>query len=579
MQRMSEPRGQVSHGETWHSHGPADAEDDPLILVVDHDSSLRATFAMVLTGMGSPVLEASSGEEALRLAADHDVALVVLDNGVPDGSGLEILAEFRARPATARVPVIFVAGVSDVSERVRALEAGAHDYLVKPVDMDELRARVRSHLVRHQDHLEEENRFRRLTSAVTTLCKARVGDSVELIAAAACSELGQLHDRVDLTLHVFTGEGTTECLAGHRNGVTTPGGRPLDAETARRIYQRAAGGPWVETTHAEPVHVRSMAPVLPGPRIAGWVPLSVPHQVLGVVMISGPGFVVDNLTRRVTEAMKTTTELAPTITTLLESGLGRLTASEDRRTRLHRVMDGAFFPVFQPIMGLRDRKIEGYEAFARFEDGTRPELGLAEAASLGGLVALEAALCRAALEAVPNLPPAEWVSVNVSPTLLMDTATLRDAIGDHTDPPLVLEITERDRITDYEAVRRAVDDLGIEIRLAVDDVGKGWSCLHHILDLEPSFIKLDTSWVRGIERDPTRQALVRGLSNFSKRTGAELIAEGIETESQLTKLIELDVSMGQGFHLGRPARMDGSGRSPASQGLIASRRPGVRNHS
>ena len=69
----------------------------------------------------------------------------------------------------------------------------------------------------------------------------------------------------------------------------------------------------------------------------------------------------------------------------------------------------------------------------------------------------------------------------------------------------------------------------------------------------PSFIKLDTSWVRGIERDPTRQALVRGLSQFSKRTGAELIAEGIETESQLAKLIELDVRLGQGFHIGRPS--------------------------
>jgi EAL domain-containing protein (putative c-di-GMP-specific phosphodiesterase class I)/CheY-like chemotaxis protein len=568
MQRMREPRGQALHNGTGHRHGPASTRDDAVILVVDRDSSLRATFAMVLTGMGPRVLEASSGGEALRLATEHDVALVVLDNAMADESGLEILAELRARPATARVPVIFVAGVSDVSERVRALEAGVHDYLVKPIDMDELRARVRSHLVRDQDRIEEENRFRRLTSAVTTLCKASVGDSVEVIAAAACSELGQLHDGVDLTLHAFMGDGMTECLAGHRSGVTTPGGRPLDAEAARRAYQRAAGGPWLETTHADPVHNRSIAPVLPGPRTVGWVPLSVPNQVLGVVMISGPGFVVDDLTTRVTEAMATAVELAPTITMLLESSLGRLTDFEDRRTRLHHVMDGAFFPVFQPIMGLSDRKIEGYEAFARFEDGTRPELGLAEAASLGGLVALEAALCRAALEAVPSLPPAEWVSVNVSPSLLMDTSTLRDAIGDHTDPPLVLEITERDRIDDYEVVRRAVDDLGIEIRLAVDDVGKGWSCLHHILDLEPSFIKLDTSWVRGIERDPTRQALVRGLSQFSKRTGAELIAEGIETERQLAKLIELDVRLGQGFHLGRPARMDGSGPSPASRGLI-----------
>ncbi len=168
MQRMREPQGQALHNGTGHRHGPASTRDDAVILVVDGDSSLRATFAMVLTGMGPRVLEASSGGEALRLAAEHDVALVVLDNAMADESGLEILAELRARPATARVPVIFVAGVSDVSERVLALEAGVHDYLVKPIDMDELRARVRTHLVRDQDRTEEETRFRRPTSAVTT---------------------------------------------------------------------------------------------------------------------------------------------------------------------------------------------------------------------------------------------------------------------------------------------------------------------------------------------------------------------------------------------------------------------------
>ena len=566
MQRMGEPRGQASQRRTRQQHDPAPS-DHGVILVVEDDSSLRAMLAMVLTGMGAAVLEAASGDEALRLAVEHDMALVVLDDQLPDRSGLEVLAALRARPATSRVPVIYLTDASDVSEGVRALDAGAHDYLVKPVDLDELRSRVRSHLVRHQDRVGEEHRLHRLTSAVSTLCKARVGGSVQLIAAAACQEMGQLHDRVDVTLHAFMGEGVTECLAEHRgDSATTPGGRPLDTETARRAYHRAGGGPWMETTDADRVHIRGATLALPGPRTAGWVPLAALNQVLGVIVISSPRSLVDDPMARVAEAMATAIELAPTITSLLEPGLGRITATGDRRARLHGVMTGMFFPVFQPIMGLRGGRIEGYEALARFEDGARPELRLAEAASLGGLIALEAALCRAALEAVPRLPPADWISVNVSPSLLLDTPTLRDVIANHTGPPLVLEITERDRIQDYKAVRRAAGELGVDIRLAVDDVGEGWSCLRHILDLEPAFIKLDTSWVRGIERDPTRQALVHGLSQFSKRTGSELIAEGVETESQLGKLVELDVTLGQGFHLGRPARVDASATTLASQG-------------
>ena len=531
--------------------------DDGVILVVDDDASVRALFSVVLRGLGPTVIEASGGEEALRLADEHALAAVVLDSNMPDKCGFDVLCALRAQPATARVPVIFVTGVSDVPERVRALNAGAHDYLVKPVDLDELRARVGSQLLRHRDQEGEENRLRGLASAVTTLSQARVDGSVELIAAAACREMGHLHDSVDLSVHAFLGDGRTECLAEHRrDGDTTPGGRPLDAEQGRRAYQRAAGGPWVETTHAGIVHVRGDAPVLAGPRTAAWVPLSTPDHVLGVMMIRADGFVVDDLINRVTEAMLTATEFAPTITALLSPGLEQRNATHERRARLQHVMDGAFHPVFQPIVDLSDRTVQGYEALTRFADGTRPELRLAEAASLGGLVALEAALFRAALGAVPALPRAGWVSVNVSPSMLLDTATLRDVLSDHDHPPLVLEITEHDRIDDYEAIQKAVDELGIETRLSVDDIGNGYSCLRHILDLRPAFIKLDTSWVRGIERDPARQALVAGLTHFSKQTGCELIAEGIETESQLQTLLELGVCLGQGFHLGRPSPVE-----------------------
>lgn len=556
MQWAREPRGQAWHERARSRRAPAAPRPDPVILVVDDDDALRSTFAMVLTGLGPQVLEASGGNEALAVAAEHDLALVVLDSRMPDRSGFEVLAALRSRPATARVPVIFVTGVIDVSERVRALDAGAHDYLVKPVDVDELRARVQSHLARHQDRVGEEDRLRRLAGAAASICGAE-GGTVGVLAAAACREIGQLHPTVDVALHAFMGHGVTEWLAEHSDGDTTPGGRPLDARTARRAHQRTLGGPWVETTHAGLVHVPSAIPVLPGPRTAAWVPLSTPGTVLGVVMISAEGLVVDDLIRRVTDAMVTATELAPSISFLLEPGLEKLTASGQRQARLQRLVNGAFFSVFQPVVDLCDRRVEGYQALARFEDGTRPELRLAEAASLGGLVELETALCRSALDDVPRLPQPAWVSLNVSPSLLLDTVTMQSLLDGHRGPPLVLEVTEHDRIDDYAAIRRAVDELGAEIRLSVDDVGDGWSCLRHVLDLQPSFVKLDTTWVNGIGLDPIRQALIRGLGHFSERAGCALIAEGVESESQLQTLVELEVCLGQGTYLGRPSRVEG----------------------
>jgi EAL domain-containing protein (putative c-di-GMP-specific phosphodiesterase class I) len=71
--------------------------------------------------------------------------------------------------------------------------------------------------------------------------------------------------------------------------------------------------------------------------------------------------------------------------------------------------------------------------------------------------------------------------------------------------------------------------------------------------LEPDFVKLDRTWVTGIDSDPTRQAMVAGLSHFARTTGCDLVAEGIEVESERAALSELDVKFGQGYLLGRPA--------------------------
>jgi EAL domain-containing protein (putative c-di-GMP-specific phosphodiesterase class I) len=94
------------------------------------------------------------------------------------------------------------------------------------------------------------------------------------------------------------------------------------------------------------------------------------------------------------------------------------------------------------------------------------------------------------------------------------------------------------------------------VRLSVDDAGSGFASLRHILRLEPDFIKLDRSWVHGVDTDPARQAMIAGLRHFADQTGAQLIAEGIERDEERAALITLDVDLGQGYLLGRPAPVE-----------------------
>jgi len=101
------------------------------------------------------------------------------------------------------------------------------------------------------------------------------------------------------------------------------------------------------------------------------------------------------------------------------------------------------------------------------------------------------------------------------------------------------------------------------VSLAIDDAGAGWSSLMHILRLAPDYIKLDRQLTHGIDIDPVRRSLASALASFADETGATIIAEGIETPSELTTLRRLGIRYGQGYQLARPAPLAGLGDAVA----------------
>jgi two-component system KDP operon response regulator KdpE len=116
------------------------------VLLVDDEPPIRRLLRTSLTAQGYDTIEAASGEEALTMLARNRVDVVVLDLGLPDIDGLEVLARIRAGSA---VPVIVLSSRADEPGKVKALDLGADDYVTKPFGMDELLARLRAAL-RHR---------------------------------------------------------------------------------------------------------------------------------------------------------------------------------------------------------------------------------------------------------------------------------------------------------------------------------------------------------------------------------------------------------------------------------------------
>jgi two-component system phosphate regulon response regulator PhoB len=128
----------------------------PTILVVEDEDALSTLLQYNLEKEGYQVLLAGDGEEALVSVDEKLPDLIVLDWMLPKVSGIEVCRRLRQRPETRNVPIIMMTARGEESDRIRGLDTGADDYVVKPVSMSELAARARAVLRRLRPGLAED---------------------------------------------------------------------------------------------------------------------------------------------------------------------------------------------------------------------------------------------------------------------------------------------------------------------------------------------------------------------------------------------------------------------------------------
>jgi EAL domain-containing protein (putative c-di-GMP-specific phosphodiesterase class I) len=224
---------------------------------------------------------------------------------------------------------------------------------------------------------------------------------------------------------------------------------------------------------------------------------------------------------------------------------------------------------FQPIADLQRGVVAGYEALARFAPGLRPDRVFAAAHAAGFGTELEALAVRTALIQRAALPANAFLTLNLGPEALLAAPVqeLVAAVGDLRG--VIVEITEQQPVADYAALREAMAPLRERGALvAIDDAGAGFASLQHITELHPDLIKVDRGLVAGVDRDPARAAVVQTLGLFASTIDAWLLAEGVETAGELTRLTALGVPLGQGYFLGRPAAAMGD-VDPSARRLLS----------
>ena len=217
-----------------------------------------------------------------------------------------------------------------------------------------------------------------------------------------------------------------------------------------------------------------------------------------------------------------------------------------------------FTVAYQPIVACDNGRVHGYEVFCRIDGPNTMRLvdffdwALREGRiwQLGSQVRQ---LAHCALEASPlmrfffNLHPAE---------LITPSGPLAEPELDRFADRVIFEVTERAAIGDLPRVRSAISRLRAKgYRFAIDDLGAGYAGLCSVSILTPDYVKVDMSIIRGIQPGSSKARLLRRIVEFAEEEGAQVVAEGVESEEEAAVVVDIGCHLMQGYFIGRPAQV------------------------
>lgn len=219
--------------------------------------------------------------------------------------------------------------------------------------------------------------------------------------------------------------------------------------------------------------------------------------------------------------------------------------------------------LFQPILDLSSGEFLGYEGLIRGPANSpmHSPANLFSTASEQGLSLEMEMLCRqVVLETFSRLNLPGNLFLNVSPETLTHPSfkngqTLEYLTQLGISPErVIIEITENQPTYDFVAMRSALLHYrSMGFKIAIDDLGEGFSSLRLWSELRPEFIKIDMHFVQGVDTDPIKRQFLKSIQQIALSCGTNVIAEGVETEAELKVVKDIGIALGQGYFIARPS--------------------------
>jgi len=572
----------------------------PKIMVVDDEPANLHVMRRMMESLEVEIIEASSGDEALRQVLVHDFFLIVMDVHMSGMDGFETASLIMANRKSAHVPIIFATAISKDERFVaQGYDVGAVDYIYKPIDRDLLLAKVSVFrtLWVNQVKLKESNAELREARELLRL------KNIELEHLATHDPLTKLINRKEFSAALEIAVAQVARRGGdlavlfldldNFKGINDTFGHLAGDELLRQIANRLR-----QSVRKEDVVSRlggdEFALIMTGINDVKVVDgmarkildaVSEPVQVadrqhhisvsIGIAIHGRDKVSADDLVECADTAMYQAKTDGRNNYRFYSDDLNNMAAqyaqiSSELRTALQ---SGQIDVYYQPKVDARSGRIVSCEALARWhhpEKGLLPAGAFIEAAENTGLISdiSDFVLTKAChtfcewLEKGAIDQQFESIAVNVSAAqisskdILAQVAHAISVTG--MDPGrLELELTESSLIHDIKRCSEVLHSLkSIGVSLSIDDFGTGYASYRHLQKLPVDTMKVDRSFISKITENPRDMAIVEAMAQMARAVDILVVAEGVETKEQAARLRTIGIQYFQGYLFGKPMPAD-----------------------
>ncbi|OMH25868.1 EAL domain-containing protein [Motiliproteus sp. MSK22-1] len=544
------------------------------LLVVDDEAANRKLLSVILKAQKYDVFCVDGGEAAIEAMISYEPDVIISDVMMPLMDGYELTRFLKNDQRFEHIPIVLATSLADRDSRIKGLEAGAEDFITKPIDRIELIARV-NNLLRQKklnDLLRRNNRLLREHDLLTGL-PGREGFSVYLEQALKSAKLAATavnlmtididhFKKVNVTLGQKIGDQVITTMADRINAVIGSQG----------ILGRSGGNEFTILFHDKDSQQLIILSESIQQAIRKLIIVAETEVVLtasiGIASYPQDSSDTDELIKRSQVAMHQAKAEGGDASfwyaeKMDEGAHKRLRLEAELRQALEL---GQFVLFYQPQVELRTGRVIGMEALIRWQHPQRGLIPPAEfipiAEETGLIIPIgEWVLRQACLQnkrwQEKGIPPIR-VAVNLSPEQFRASdlsAKVEQALQESglEGQYLELEVTESGTMKDIDSsieVMNYLKSLGVEF--AIDDFGTGYSCLSYLKKLPIDRIKIDQSFVRNMTTEPQDAVIALTVIAMAHSLKRKVIAEGVETIEHVNYLRRNGCEDIQGYYFSRP---------------------------